>query len=531
MKLSVSAVVACLMAMTAVPVAGQPMMLGNVGVSEILRPSGTVDSGVPLIPSVVVRNYGPDDESLDVVLVLEDGFTDVVHLPLLGTQQVDTIEFSPWTPLHRDSLSGWAWTECDDDSFPADDTARVRFLIGVARVDLRLLGVGDTLDSGVVYRPRCVVRNRGNMPVPFEVRFNITGELHSVASGAVSPGDSQIVTAPDSWVTRPGLWNRFDSLVAFVSDTIVLVRAGAFRVLGSVLHDLELGEIVEPGARVDTLATVNPTFRVINNGPLPETCMTWFEVRNPAQQTVYLESLPVVVNLPSVAVVFPPTRFRDLGPHEALCSLYCARDQNQINNTRRQVFEVVAESRPDVSIIYAGTPGDTFDTIMPVAPLARLRNQGSGSDSGWVICNISDPNRDTLVYADSAQYQLMPGMELPFPFRPQRYLIPGRYQGTCWLLSYGGCQDTATFRFWIVTGMAVLEWNAPEPSSEFRATLFRGPSLVVRSHAILLDVRGRRILDLAAGQNDIRGLPAGVYFLAPAGGAGRRAVPKIIIQR
>lgn len=49
-------------------------------------------------------------------------------------------------------------------------------------------------------------------------------------------------------------------------------------------------------------------------------------------------------------------------------------------------------------------------------------------------------------------------------------------------------------------------------------------------HSSLLDASGRPVMSLAAGANDIRHLPAGVYFVVSDDATGRDAVPVVIIR-
>jgi hypothetical protein len=47
----------------------------------------------------------------------------------------------------------------------------------------------------------------------------------------------------------------------------------------------------------------------------------------------------------------------------------------------------------------------------------------------------------------------------------------------------------------------------------------------------LLDISGRKVMDLQPGENDVRGVAPGVYFVRTAESSGRSAVRKIVIQR
>ncbi len=55
----------------------------------------------------------------------------------------------------------------------------------------------------------------------------------------------------------------------------------------------------------------------------------------------------------------------------------------------------------------------------------------------------------------------------------------------------------------------------------------------VRFHSVLLDITGRRVVDLVPGENDVRHLSPGVYFVRPASSVRRdvSSVRKVVIQR
>jgi hypothetical protein len=66
-----------------------------------------------------------------------------------------------------------------------------------------------------------------------------------------------------------------------------------------------------------------------------------------------------------------------------------------------------------------------------------------------------------------------------------------------------------------------------------RGCLFLPQSLAPspQSLACLLDIAGRKVMDLHAGANDVRALAPGVYFVRPARGEGRMANTKVVITR
>jgi hypothetical protein len=53
----------------------------------------------------------------------------------------------------------------------------------------------------------------------------------------------------------------------------------------------------------------------------------------------------------------------------------------------------------------------------------------------------------------------------------------------------------------------------------------------LQSGIVLLDVTGRKVMDLLPGDNDVRHLSPGVYFLRSADSGERPAVRKVVVQR
>ena len=71
----------------------------------------------------------------------------------------------------------------------------------------------------------------------------------------------------------------------------------------------------------------------------------------------------------------------------------------------------------------------------------------------------------------------------------------------------------------------VLVWSATTPS------LRNVGDIALHSRASLLDASGRAVMDLQPGENDIRHVAPGVYFVRTAESGVRSAVAKVVIQR
>jgi DNA-binding beta-propeller fold protein YncE len=82
------------------------------------------------------------------------------------------------------------------------------------------------------------------------------------------------------------------------------------------------------------------------------------------------------------------------------------------------------------------------------------------------------------------------------------------------------------------TAAGIAEHKAEPLFGRLSETICRGVLRLPRKpEAVLLDITGRKVMDLEPGENDVRHLAPGVYFLRSAESGGRSAVRKVVIQR
>ncbi|HTW91450.1 MAG TPA: hypothetical protein VMH22_07035 [bacterium] len=132
----------------------------DVGIDTIVSPTGTVDSGVPLVPKCAVHAYTGTGQ-VDVHFVIpEAGYHDSLTLPPLPPGLVDSATFKPWAPNARDSMTAVAWVHCSGDTYPQNDTFRLRFFVDVLsgieespRVGVRTMRPVLTMARGMLFLP------------------------------------------------------------------------------------------------------------------------------------------------------------------------------------------------------------------------------------------------------------------------------------------------------------------------------------------------------------------------------------------
>jgi len=94
---------------------------------------------------------------------------------------------------------------------------------------------------------------------------------------------------------------------------------------------------------------------------------------------------------------------------------------------------------------------------------------------------------------------------------------------------FAGTEGGAVFRTDLYTGTAGRPRTGPARSGSAPTLVRSVLRLPGREPAVLLDATGRRLLVLAPGDNDIRALPAGLYFVRPVD-PGDRTIRKVVVQ-
>ncbi|UCG43148.1 MAG: T9SS type A sorting domain-containing protein [candidate division WOR-3 bacterium] len=306
----------------------------------ILEPSGVVDSGEVITPTLVVYNSS-DEPAWDVsVQLLVDNERDsvvyhdstCVTIPAHGS---DTVRFTPWTPLHRDSATAIAWTYWQGDSVRWDDTLAQRFLVRVQKILIipTFPLPGCTLDPGPCY-PQSEVHNLGNLTMTFPLVFNIGPYYDTVWVVNLLAGGSRTVTALNPWSATPGLW-------------WCRVRAGRYEIIywiyvrGTIGKDVACEEIMVPSGIMDTLP-FTPQARYANYGTSGVTCTTYCWIEDTATDVVvYSDSAPVLLMVgDTLTAAYRPCTLKVEGPYMVACSIHLAADQNWLNNAIHQDFRV-----------------------------------------------------------------------------------------------------------------------------------------------------------------------------------------------
>jgi len=353
---------------------------------RILVPTGIVDSGTAVEPSVLVKNFGTSADVFPVTMRIGTGYTGTVQ-DTLPAGFSDTVRFPTWTAGPVGPSPVVCFTGLLGDENPANDTVSdsVR-VVRTSSLDVgpvEILSPPGTPESGKVYAPSAVVRNFGQTLAAFPVTLNIGAGYVETAQETLAPGLSDTVVFP-SWTAEPVGQLAVTCYTALVgdedpaNDTI----RDSVRVVGPPAHDVGAVAILAPSGTVRTGDTVIPRARIKNFG---NTVERFFNVRfrigtsynrtaNEAQ-TLYPDSVVELTFAPWVAAS---------GTWAVSCSTMLASDANRANDkvtSTVRAFAQLLHIEPDQSDrlevgegktyqFYALIEGDTGGIVEVARPTA-----------------------------------------------------------------------------------------------------------------------------------------------------------------
>ncbi|MBM3332449.1 T9SS type A sorting domain-containing protein [candidate division WOR-3 bacterium] len=195
----------------------------DVGVTAIIAPADTVDTGAVITPRVVVQNFGTVTETFHTLLTIGTGYTDTIAYTL-DAGLTDTLTFAAWTANPAGTFATRCSTELAGDENPANDAAADTFVVyplaGIS--EGRSLPAAFNLDKVLPNPSSGRTSIRYGLPRPAAVKLSVysaAGTLvRTLAAGNQNPG----------WYAAA--WDGSDLRGRKVGTGVYLVRleAGAF---------------------------------------------------------------------------------------------------------------------------------------------------------------------------------------------------------------------------------------------------------------------------------------------------------------
>jgi len=246
----------------------------DVGVTRIVSPAGTLDSGSVVTPACSVYNFGTQTASYDVRMRIQGGYDVVTAVSEHAPSTCRYVAFQDWTAQPVGTLAVSCSTELSTDANPGNDkrsgSVRVR---GAAEGDVgctRLLSPTGNIDSGSVVTPACSVYNFGTLTVDYYVRMRV-GSFYNQTTHVTShnPDTELYVTFP-----QYSDWPRGTHAVTCSTELADDVNPANDRRTGSVTSrvvDMALTSIVRPVA-IEGPGSIPVIVRVRNAGSVNTDC-------------------------------------------------------------------------------------------------------------------------------------------------------------------------------------------------------------------------------------------------------------------
>lgn len=381
----------------------------DVGVAAITQPINTIDSTVSVTPRVSIVNYGSELESLNAIFRI-GSWSNLVSISNLPPDSTRVIDFSPWTIGPRGSYA----TKCSiynliGDVIFTNDTASSAFSVRVHDVgtDLIVRPAGD-IDSTALLIPQALVKNYGTTEETFNVKFTITNGNSNYVDDSVitlSAGNSLLVDFnPWSMVTDTFLAKCSTEF----SNDIVQANNKQERIFRVIVHNVAASEIIAPIGNTDSVGTINPQARIVNQGTETETFNVWFFI--PGSGYANMKTVTVGPGQNSV-VIFDPWTVGPRGVYSVRCSTSLVNDMITDNDTLIRSFNIVIHNVGVTEIIQ---PSGTIDSIYQMAPRAKIKNFGSEQETLNVKFSILGP----VNWNDNVMISLPGGTEQVVDFAP-----------------------------------------------------------------------------------------------------------------
>jgi len=400
----------CTVALTGDQVPGNNYQTGsvtvrvlNVGVTAIVAPTGTLDSGTVIQPRARVHNYGTGAATFPVTMKIGGGYTNTQTVNSLAAGDSVLVGFGNWTASPRGTYATRCSTALVGDRDRANDTLAGTVAVRVINVGVTaIVAPTGTYDSGATVTPQARVKNSGSGAATFPVTFRIGAFYTSTQTITnLASGDSLLVSFANWNVLQRGT-HATRCTTALTGDLVPANNALSGTVTVRVTGDVGVSRIIGPAGTLDSGATVTPQAMVMNYGSMASFPVI-FRIGS-----LYQNTQPVTNLAPgeSVLVTFANWTANRRGTYVTACSTALAGDTAPENNgaSGSVTFRVL-----DIGVFTIASPAGAYEPGQIVTPAATVRNTGSLPADYSITMLITDPAGATYYTAETTRTGLAPG--------------------------------------------------------------------------------------------------------------------------
>jgi hypothetical protein len=320
----------------------------DIGVTQIVTPTGTIDSSGLITPQVLVKNYGTYTQPFNITMKIGAAYSQTRSKSVAPTLE-DTVNFSDWG-----TIRGTYPTRCSlylaGDINPYNDTIAGSVTVRVK--DVGVVGINaptGIIDSGTTITPVARVSNFGTAIVLFPVTYEI-GSWSETRNKVLTIGQTDTVNFSPWTAQTPGDYQA-EFYTSLVGD-LVPANDSLFDSIFVVVRDVGVTRIVAP-ANLVPMDTIIPqawikNFGTIASGP--------FEVRfDISPSYTNIQSVPNLNAQESLLVSFSPWA-ESCGSYIKKCSTRMAGDRNPANDRWSGTVIVSLTGQPPDSWVELAKP-------------------------------------------------------------------------------------------------------------------------------------------------------------------------------
>jgi len=374
--------------------------VNDVGVVEIITPSGIVDSGSSILPQVKIKNYGNVDNEFPIIFKIGNHYRDSTFLYLTAEKET-TLTFQEWQALIR----GNHLVKCTlliNDQIPNNNYQIDSVFVRVLDVGfMEIISPKGNVDSTGFLTPQGKIKNYGNTVVSLLARIRINGdnyywEIDTLVNNLL-PNEQRIIDFPIWQVARRGEYTVTCS-TALIGDQVP-DNNKLSEIFYIKVHDCGIITIYSPPEECDSNQVYPVAVLVKNYGTEEEHFKISFKIGDEYYSYRYLNLAPDE----TLTVVFDswqPQRRDYVCSRCVIDSLL--KDINPANDTLRSSHFVKVL---DIGILRIISPSDSISEG-EIIPQIEVRN--FGNVSGSFLLKLAIYQNSSLVYLDSVFGDLSP---------------------------------------------------------------------------------------------------------------------------
>jgi hypothetical protein len=377
----------------------------NVGCTQILAPTGTIDSNSLVTPIAEVRNFGDYLESYWVKMRIGSFYNDSHQVYFQNPGATQQEYFTPRTVTAPPGVYTVACsTRLAGDVNAADNWKTGTVTIQRPQNDVGTVAIVAPLGSvnlGDMVTPACSVKNYSGLSATYSVLMKIGSYSNSANVTAQPPGNTRYVTFPTWTASSPGL-QAITCSTQLAGDIVPSNdrRTGSVNVLSG---DVGVTRILAPLGLLDSNTSYTPACSVYNFGTATVNYSVLMKIGS-GPTPFYNNTLTVNNHAPGTRlyITFPPFAAWPRGTGcPVTCTTRLGGDMNTAND--RQTASVDCQVL-DAQVVALLAPSGPFDSGATASPQATIRNNGSVQstfDATFRIGNWSNTKSVTLAAGGS----------------------------------------------------------------------------------------------------------------------------------